>query len=153
MRKLLHLAAAQPFADFALLLQRIFVGLFLIWGVWDNVTSSARMEEFVVFLAQHGFPSPKLLAPLSVYLQLAIGVAFVLGLFTRWAGLLCAIHFAIAIFMVDHQGGMRGIFPSGCLVFIGLFLATYGAGRLSADEALGANEVPRSSSGSVRLKK
>jgi len=47
---------------------------------------------------------------------------------------------------------MRGIFPSGCLVFIGLFLATYGAGRLSVDEAMRANEVPRSS-GSVRLKK
>ena len=152
MRKFLHLPAAQRFADLALLLQRIFVGLFLVWGVWDNVTSSARMEEFVVFLAQHGFPAPKLLAPLSVYLQLAIGVAFVLGLFTRWAGLFCAIHFAIAIFMVDHKGGMRGIFPSGCLVFIGLFLATYGAGRLSVDEVLRANEVPRSS-GSVRLKK
>ena len=97
MRKFLHLAPAQRFADLALLLQRIFVGLFLVWGVWDNVTSSARMEEFVVFLAQHGFPAPKLLAPLSVYLQLAIGVAFVLGLFTRWAGLICAIHFALSL--------------------------------------------------------
>ena len=152
MRKFLHLPAAQRFADLALLLQRIFVGLFLVWGVWDNVTSSVRMEEYVVFLAQHGFPTPRLLAPLSVYLQLAIGVAFVLGLFTRWAGLICAIQFAIAIFMVDHKGGMRGIFPSGCLVFIGLFLATYGAGRLSVDEVLRANEVPRSS-GSVRLKR
>ena len=152
MRKFLHLAAAQRFADFALLLQRIFVGLFLVWGVWDNVTSPERMQEFVSFLRTHDFPSPQLLAPLSVYLQLAIGVAFVLGLFTRWAGLLCAIHFAIAIFMVDYKGGMRGIFPSGCLVFIGLYLATHGAGRLSADEALRANEVPRST-GSVRLKK
>ena len=93
------------------------------------------------------------MAPLSVYLQLAIGLGFILGLFTRWAGILCAIHFAIAIAMVDRHGGMRGVFPSGCLVFIGLYLATYGAGRFSIDAALRANELPRSASGGVRLKK
>ena len=47
---------------------------------------------------------------------------------------------------------MRAVFPSGCLVFIGLYLATYGAGRLSIDAAMRANEVPRTM-GSVRLKK
>ncbi|HET7812664.1 MAG TPA: DoxX family protein [Steroidobacteraceae bacterium] len=152
MRKLVFLGSAQKLGDLALLLMRLFVGLFLVWSVWDNVTSRERMDEFIHFLATHGFPAPRLLAPLSVYLQLAIGAAFVLGLFTRWAGVLCAIHFGIAIVMVDHHGGMRGIFPSGCLVVIGLYLATYGAGRFSVDAALRANEVPRSA-GSVRLKK
>jgi putative oxidoreductase len=152
MRKFLFLAPAQALGDFTLLLLRLFVGLFLIWGVWDNVTSSARMQEFAQFLAQHGFPSPPLMAPLSVYLQLAIGLGFVLGLFTRWAGIFCAIHFVVAIVMVDQAGGMRGIFPSGCLVFIGLYLATHGAGRFSVDAALRANEVPRAIGG-VRLKK
>jgi len=153
MRNLVFLGTAQRFSDFALLLQRIFVGLFLVWGVWDNITSAERMHEFVEFLTKHGFPSPRLLAPLSVYLQLAIGLAFIFGVFTRWAGLLCAIHFAIAIAMVDRFGGMRGIFPSGCLMVIGLYLATYGAGRFSVDAALGANEVPRVLGGGVRLKK
>ena len=152
MRNLVFLSSAQRFADFALLLLRVFAGLFLIWNVWDNVTSSERMHEFAEFLAKHGFPSPGLLAPVSVYLQLAIGLAFVPGLFTRWAGLLCAIHFGVAIAMVDHAGGMRGIFPSGCLLLIGLYLGTHGAGRLSLDAALRANEVPRTM-GSVRLRK
>jgi putative oxidoreductase len=152
MRKFLFLAPAQAFGDFTLLLLRLFVGLFLVWGVWDNVSSAARMQEFAEFLAQHGFKSPSLMAPLSVYLQLAIGLGFVLGLFTRWAGIFCAVHFAIAIAMVDRHGGMRGVFPSGCLVFIGLYLATYGAGRFSIDAALRANELPRSVGG-VRLKK
>jgi putative oxidoreductase len=152
MRKLVFLGSAQKFSDFALLLMRIFVGLFLVWSVWDDVTSREQMDAFVGFLAKQGFPAPRLLAPVSVYLQLAIGVAFVLGLFTRWAGLLCAIHFGVAIAMVDHHGGMRGIFPSGCLVVIGLFLATYGAGRFSIDAGLRANELPRGA-GSVRLKK
>jgi putative oxidoreductase len=152
MRKFAYLPSAQRFADAALLLLRLFVGLFLIWGVWDNVTSGERMQEFVEFLRTHGFTMPKLLAPLSVYVQLAVGIAFVLGLFTRWAGILCAINFAVAIAMVDFKGGLRGVFPSGCLMLIGLYLATHGAGRFSIDEALRANETPRSTGG-VRLKK
>jgi len=152
MRKLVFLGSAQKFSDFALLLMRVFVGLFLVWGVWDDITSGEQMNAFANLLAKQGFPAPRLFAPVSAYLQLAIGAAFVLGLFTRWAGLLCAIHFGIAIVMVDHHGGMRGIFPSGCLVVIGLFMATYGAGRFSIDAGLRANELPRSA-GSVRLKK
>jgi putative oxidoreductase len=151
MRNFLYLAPAQRFADAALLLLRVFVGLFLVWGVWDNVTSSVRMQEFVDFLAKYGFASPRLMAPLSVYAQLAIGIAFVLGLLTRWAGILCAFNFVVAIVMVDYVGGMRGIFASGCLVVIGLYLATHGAGRFSIDALLRANELPRSNGG-VRLK-
>ena len=147
MRKLLFLNSAQRFGDVALLILRVFVGLFLIWGVWDNITDSARMQEFVAFLAKHEFPSPKILAPVAVYLQFAIGLAFVLGLFTRWAGIFCTIVFVVAIAMVDRFGGMRGIFPSGCLVAIGLYLATYGAGRFSVDAALRANDPPRSNGG------
>ncbi|HKU89795.1 MAG TPA: DoxX family protein [Steroidobacteraceae bacterium] len=152
MRKFLSLAPAQRFSDFTLLLLRLFVGLFLIWGVWDNISESARMQEYAAFLGQHGFPSPRLMAPLSAWLQLAIGIGFVLGMFTRWAGILCAVHFVIAIAMVDHHGGMRGVFPSGCLVLIGLYLATYGAGRFSIDAALRANELPRAAGG-VRLRR
>jgi putative oxidoreductase len=147
MRKLLFLNSAQRFGDVALLILRVFVGLFLIWGVWDNITDSARMQEFVAFLAKHEFPSPNILAPVAVYLQFAIGLGFVLGLFTRWAGIFCIIVFVVAIAMVDRFGGMRGIFPSGCLVAIGLYLATYGAGRFSVDAALRANDPPRSNGG------
>ena len=152
MRNFLYLSTAQRFGDFALLLMRIFVGLFLIWGVWDNISDAARMHEFVEFLRKHHFPSPEILARVSVYTQLLIGVGFVLGLFTRWAGILCIINFAVAIAMVDRFGGMRGIFPSGCLIVIGLYLATHGAGRFSLDASLKANETPRASGG-VRLKR
>ena len=152
MRKFLFLNAGQRFGEFTLLLLRVFVGLFLIWNVWDNVTSPERMHEFEQFLAQHGFAAPAFMARLSVYAQLLAGIAFVPGLFTRWAGILCAVNFLVAIIMVDHHGGMRGIFPSACLVLIGLYLATHGAGRFSVDAALRANEMPRANGG-VRLKK
>ena len=63
MRKFLYLNSAQRYSDFALLLMRLFVGLFLIWGVWDNITDGARMQEFTAFLAKHGFRAPKFLPP------------------------------------------------------------------------------------------
>jgi putative oxidoreductase len=152
MRQYLFLNTAQRFADFTLLLLRVFVGLFLVWSVWDNVTSVERMHEYAGFLAKHDFPNPTILAPVSVYAQLLIGIAFIFGLFTRWAGLICAIHFAIAIALVDRHGGMRGIFPSGCLVVIGLYLATHGPGRFAIDTVMRANDLPRAKSGGVRLK-
>ncbi len=113
MRKLVYLPTAQRFADAALLLLRLFIGLFLIWNVWDNVTSGVRMQEFVEFLRRHDFIAPQVLGPASVYLQLGIGVAFMLGIFTRWAGLICAVHFAIAICHGRLPGRHAGYFPVG----------------------------------------
>jgi putative oxidoreductase len=117
----------------ALLLLRMVIGIFLIWGVLDNITSAARMKEFADFLAGFGFPYPDWMAPLSVWAQFLVGVAFITGLLTRWAGIVCAIHFVIAIGMVDANGGIRAAFPSTCLVLIGLYLATHGPGSLSVD--------------------
>jgi len=151
MRKFVFLGSAQRFSDFALLLLRVFIGLFLIWSVWDSIASTERLHGFAAFLAKHNFPSPEIFAPVSVYLRLAMGVGFIVGLFTRWAGIFCVVHFVIAIALVDRFDGMRGIFPSGALVVMGLYLATYGAGRFSIDATLRANDLPRSNGG-VRFK-
>ena len=128
-----HLAAGT---DLAFLALRLGVGAFLVWGVWDNITSAEHMATFVAFLRQFGFPMPELLAPFDVWLQFAIGVLFILGLATRWAGLACALNFVVAIVMVDHLQGWRGSFGSQCLVLIGLVLATHGPGRFSVDRVL-----------------
>ena len=122
--------------DIAFLALRVSVGAFLVWGVWDNITSAEHMATFVKFLRQFGFPMPEFMAPFDVWLQFAIGVAFILGLATRWAGLLCALNFVIAIAMVDHLQGWRGSFGSMCLVAIGLVLATHGPGRYAVDRML-----------------
>ncbi|MDV3456808.1 DoxX family protein [Sphingomonas sp. HF-S4] len=74
------------YSDAALLLARLVIGTFLVWSVWDNIQNSPRMAEFARFLAGHGFPYSKWLAPLSVWAQFACGVAFVAGFLTRWAG-------------------------------------------------------------------
>lgn len=130
------LAPLAAGTDLALLLLRLATGAFLIWGVWDNIVSARHMAIFAGFLAQHGFPWPSVLAPFDVWLQFALGALFIIGLATRWAGLLCGINFAIAIAMVDHLQGWRGSFGSQCLILIGLVLATHGAGRFSLDARL-----------------
>ena len=124
--------------DLALLAIRVAIGAFLIWGVWDNILSAERMAEFAGFLGSHGFPYPEIAAPLSVWGQFLCGAAFVLGLGTRWAGLVCAINFAVAVAMVDAKLGIRGAFPAACLILFGLLFATIGAGRFSIDAALTA---------------
>jgi putative oxidoreductase len=147
MRKLLFLNSAQRFSDFTLLLLRVFIGLYLVWGVWGEITASARMQEYAASLAHFRFPAPNISAPVLAYLQLAIGAGFVLGLFTRWAGIFCVIIFSVLIIEIDRFNGMGGTFHSGCMVFVGLYLATHGAGRFSVDEALKANQQPRANGG------
>ena len=132
-RDLLFLPGLRPHADLVWLLVRLLTGAFLIYGVWDNVTSAERMTEFVQFLRLNGFPSPELMAPLSVYVQLAIGVALIPGIFTRWAGLLLAFNFIVGVVMVHLNQSFREIWPAAVLVALGLMFATYGAGRYSID--------------------
>lgn len=133
---LARLDAMARGADAAMLATRLAVGGFLIWGVWDNITSPELMQKFAAFLKQFGFPYPEVMAPFDVGVQFLCGLLIALGLFTRWAGLLCAVNFVIAIVMVDQHAGLRASYPALSLVLIGLILATYGPGRFALDPLL-----------------
>lgn len=133
---LLLLTPLARYGDAALLVLRLLVGAFLVWGVADNLFNAERMREFAEFLDGFGFPAPQVMAPLSVWAQFLIGIAFIVGVLTRWAGIVCAVNFLIAIVMVDAAGGIRAAFPAASLVVIGLTLATIGAGRFSIDDLL-----------------
>lgn len=118
------------------MLLRLLVGSFLVWGVSDNIFSHEHMQEFAAFLGQFGFPAPQLMAPLSVWTQFLVGLGFITGLLTRWAGIFCVINFIVALVMVDAASGIRGAFPSACLIAIGCFLALHGSGRYGLDRLL-----------------
>lgn len=119
--------------DAALLLLRVLVGAFLIAGVIDNVLSAERMAEFEAFQRKFGIPWPQVGAPVSVYAQLLCGLAFALGLLTRWAGLVMTFNFAVAWIFVDRFQDFRGQFPCLVLIAVSLVLATAGPGRWSLD--------------------
>ena len=133
MKRTLFLPNLKAHTDLAWLAVRLLTGAFLIHGVWDNIESAARMAEFAAFLKANGLPAPRLMAPLSVWAQFAIGVALIPGLFTRWAGLLLAFNFVVGVVMVHWGQSFREVWPAAVLVALGLMFATYGAGRISLD--------------------
>ena len=133
LRDFLFLPGNARHADLGLLLLRWATGAFLIYQSHDNVFSSARMDEFVKFLTQFGFAWPEVMAPLSVYAQFAAGIGFVLGLFTRWLGLITAFNFIVAVWMVHWADPVPGIWPAAILIVLGLYFGLRGAGRYGLD--------------------
>lgn len=128
-------------ADATLLLLRLYLGGFLIWGVWDNIVSPERMAEFAGFLTAIGSPLPDVAAPVSVWAQFLIGVLLIPGFLTRWAGLLLALNFLVAVALIGTTQGLfadvtRELFGPMMCVLAGLILATHGAGRISVDARL-----------------
>lgn len=119
--------------DFALLAARLATGTFLIDGVWDNVTERVRMAEFVAFMRANGFVAPDLLAPFSVYAQLLAGGLLILGLLTRWAGLILLGNFVVALWMVHWTQTLREWWPALALIALGCLFATRGGGRYAVD--------------------
>ena len=143
-RDLLFLPGNARFADFGLLLLRCATGVFLIYQSHDNVFSAARMDEFVKFLAQFGFPAPELMAPLSVWFQFAAGIGFILGLFTRWLGLITCFNFIVAVWMVHSPDPFPTWWPALVLVFLGLYFGLRGSGRYGLDAMFERNPAIRS---------
>ena len=136
--KALMLNSLSRFSDLTLFALRAITGAFLVHETWDNVSSAARMGEFVQFLDQFGFPAPALMALLSVAVQFGCGILLILGLFTRISGLLIAANFVVAVLMVHFNEPFRGWWPALILVFLGLHFATVGSGRFGLDAMFGS---------------
>ncbi len=135
-REWLLLTPLARFGDLGLLLLRWVTGAFLIWQSHDNIFSAARMDEFERFLAQFNFILPELMAPLCVWAQFLCGIAFILGLLTRWAGLITTFVFLVAVWMVHWPQDFPGWWPALILVFLGFLFATLGPGRYALDAAI-----------------
>lgn len=136
MREWLFLPRLAALGDLGLLLLRWVTGAFLIWQSHDNIFSTERMAEFVRFLTQFHFWAPELMAPLCVWAQFLCGIALVLGLLTRWAGLITTFVFIVAVWMVHWPQDFPGWWPALILVFLGILFATQGAGRYALDSVL-----------------
>jgi putative oxidoreductase len=133
LRNFLFLPQNAEHADLGLFGLRLATGAFLIFQSHDNVLSPARMAEFARFLDRFGFPLPELSAPLSVYAQFAAGIAFILGLFTRWFGLITCFNFIVAVWMVHRNDPVPAIWPAAILIVLGLYFGLRGSGRFGLD--------------------
>jgi putative oxidoreductase len=135
-RDWLLLTPLSRHGDAALLLLRLVTGAFLIYQSHDNIFSTERMAEFEKFLTQFNFILPELMAPLCVWAQFLCGFALILGLLTRWAGLITTFVFIVAVWMVHWPQDFPGWWPALILVFLGLLFATLGPGRYSLDAGI-----------------
>ena len=140
-RSLIEPAGLNRLSNAVLLALRLYLGGFLIWGVWDNIVSPERMAEFVQFLTVIGSPAPELAAPVSVWAQFLVGVLLVPGFLTRWAGLLLGVNFLVAVALIGTSQGVfadvtRELFGPMMCVLAGLVLATQGPGGMSLDARL-----------------
>ena len=129
----LTMPGAERFSDLTLLILRVTTGLFLLYQSHDNLLSAARMAEFAGFMGQFGFWRPDILAPFAIFWQVAAGIGFILGLFVRPLGLITAIQFEVAVWMVHWTDPIPGIWPAAVLVALGLYFGTRGGGRYALD--------------------
>ena len=134
--------SAARFEDLALLALRAVTGLFLLYQSHDNVLSSARMDEFEVFMAQFGFWRPDILAPFAIFWQVAAGIGFLFGILVRPLGIITAIQFAVALWMVHWTQDFAGWWPAAILIFLGLYFAARGAGRYGLDTVFARRRSP-----------
>ncbi|HEY8535929.1 MAG TPA: DoxX family protein [Vicinamibacterales bacterium] len=119
--------------DLALLLLRVgfSAGLLCLhgWGKLANYTE--RMHRFT---DPFGIGSPVSLA-LSIFAEVVCSVLIALGLFTRFAALVCIINMTVA-FVIAHEARLVGprngeLAFAYLLVFLAIFIA--GPGRYSID--------------------
>ena len=138
----LSMSGAGRYEDAALLALRVATGLFLLYQSHDNVLSAARMDEFEAFMGQFGFWRPDILAPFAIFWQVAAGIGFILGLFVRPLGLITAVQFIVAVWMVHWNQTFDGWWPAAILVFLGFYFFARGAGRYGLDTVVAGRSKP-----------
>ncbi|MDX5421441.1 MAG: DoxX family protein [Hymenobacteraceae bacterium] len=126
----------QRHSAYGVLFLRLAIGVFIIYGVQDNVFNWNRMLEFRDFLEVHGVPSPLLAAHLSVYVQFICGILLLLGGAVRLVGLLLIINFTAAILIVHIGQSFPQYYPAAQLIAVGFFFLFHGAGPISLDAYL-----------------
>lgn len=123
-------------SDYGVIFLRLLIGVFIIYGVQDNVFSYEQMQEFAAFLGQKNVPFPLFSAFLSAYTQFICGVMILLGAWIRLASIPFIINFIAAIIIAHLDDTFRGMFPAIVMIAAGFFFLFNGAGKLSVDELL-----------------
>lgn len=134
--KLLKFEFLEEYKEYAPVFLRLLIGVFIIWGVQDNVFSYAHMQEFAGFLGKRKVPFPLFSAFLSAYTQMICGISILLGAFIRPLSILFIINFIAAILIAHFGDGFRPMFPALVMIAAGFFFLFNGAGKLSLDEFL-----------------
>jgi putative oxidoreductase len=125
--------------DAVLLIARILLMvLFVLFG-WSKLTG---FSGTVAYMTSTGAPAPELSAMIAVVMEFAVGIALVVGFYTRPLALLLAVYTLGTAVIGHHYWNMTGAvqydnmihFYKNISVIGGLLLLTVtGAGKYSID--------------------
>ena len=130
----------RKYSSYGVIFLRVAIGVFIIYGVQDNIFHWDRMLEFRDFLEAHGMPFPLFAAHLSVYVQFLCGLMLLIGAAVRLAGLLMILNFTVAILLVHIGQSFPEYYPAAQLLAVGFFFLFNGAGPVSLDSWLANNK-------------
>jgi len=130
MNGLIRILASQY--GLGLAVMRVALGLILAY--------SGYMKVFKFGFAIQGFrnmgiPLPEVSGPFVSFLELGGGALLVVGLFTRYLGVLFTIQFIVATWTIVSMKGLMGARLEVMILVAALVLATNGAGALGLDRA------------------
>jgi putative oxidoreductase len=112
---------------------RVVMGLVFIAAGWNKV--AVGFGTVATNFGKMGMPAPGLTGPFIALLELIGGALLLVGLAGRWLGLLFAIEFVVAAFVVKLPSvGWAGARLDLMLLAGGVLLFFAGSGRLSIDD-------------------
>lgn len=134
--------------DISALIARIVLGVILMahgwqkFNEWTIAGTTASFEEM-------GVPLPAITAPLAAVVELVGGALIIIGLGTRWVGLIVALLMLCAAIIVHIPNGIfidnGGWELVGAIGAAALMLTAAGAGRISLDHAIAGRRTTRAS--------
>ncbi|MHA2788500.1 DoxX family protein [Corynebacterium sp. S7] len=125
--------------DISALIARIILGIILVAHGWQKFTEwtiAGTTESFGMM----GAPLPGLSAPLAAIIELVGGILIIVGLATRWVGIIVALEMLGAAIIVHIDSGVfvtnGGWELVGAIGAAALALTAAGAGRFSLDHLI-----------------
>ena len=113
---------------------RVIAGIIFVLHGWAKFNGGFAIG----FFTKIGMPIPAVSGPFITALEICGGVALILGLLTRYLGILYTIQMCVAAYVqwILFKKGFSGAELEMLLVFTGILLATNGAGKYSLDKML-----------------
>jgi putative oxidoreductase len=112
---------------------RIATGFIFLFAGYQKLAGG--LNNVAEAFARMGIPVPGVAGPFIAILELVGGAALVVGLWSRWFGLLFALEFVVATFYVKMPSqGWNGSRLDLMLLVAGLLLFLAGSGKAAVDE-------------------
>ena len=137
MKKLIAFLSSQK--DVGYLIIRVMGGGIIFWAGWLKMFGPGFSGMGNGF-AKMGIILPQVTGPFILLLEFFGGAAVILGLFTRYLGVLFTIEFIVAFLAVKVGAGYSAFRIDLILITFGILIATHGAGKYSLDKKLKLEE-------------